>query len=92
MSNKRLLAYRKVFGITKKIAHKAFRTGIATYLMEQGANIKEVQVLCRHRSPRTTLKSYLKYQKTKVKEVHQSIFNNLTSRVKNIIQQTADVW
>ncbi|MCX6724265.1 MAG: tyrosine-type recombinase/integrase [Candidatus Staskawiczbacteria bacterium] len=92
MSNKRLLAYRKAFRITKKISHKAFRTGFATYLMEQGANIKEVQVLCRHRSPRTTLKSYLKYQKTKVKDVHQNIFNNLTSKFKNIIRETAEVW
>jgi len=92
MSGKRLMNYRKMFGITKKISHKAFRTGFATYLMEEGANIKEVQVLCRHRSPRTTLKSYLKFQKTKVKEVHQNIFNHLTLKLKNIVRTTSDIW
>jgi len=82
MSNKRLLEYRKEFGITIKLSHHAFRRGFCTHLLNSGANIKEVQYLARHRSERTTLKFYTKVTRGRVKEVHQNIFNTL---FKNLI-------
>lgn len=90
MSNKRLLDYRRQFGVTMKLSHHAFRRGFCTHLLNSGANIKEVQYLARHRSERTTLKFYTKVTRGRVKEVHQNIFNSL---FKNFIplNKTVDV-
>jgi site-specific recombinase XerD len=91
MSNKRLLEYRKEFGITMKLSHHAFRRGFCTYLLNSGANIKEVQYLARHRSERTTLKFYTKVTRGRVKEVHQNIFNNLGVKLNDVIPVSKDI-
>ena len=77
MSSKRLIDYRKEFGVTMKLSHHAFRRGFCTHLLNSGANIKEVQYLARHRSERTTLKFYTKVTRGRVKDVRQNIFNTL---------------
>jgi integrase/recombinase XerD len=77
-ARKNLMSYRQKFGITKKITHHAFRRSFATNLIENGANIKEVQYLCGHRSERTTLKHYARVNKMKVGETHKRIFDGLT--------------
>lgn len=77
-ARQRLLAYRKEFGIAKKITHMAFRRSYVSELLNKGANIKETQHLARHKSERTTLHYYAKVQKQKLRGVHNRIFNNST--------------
>lgn len=84
-ARKNLAKYRKDFGIEKNLAHPAFRKGFCTHLLNSGANIKEVQYLARHRSERTTLKFYCMVKKGQVKEVHQNIFNNVFTRVREVL-------
>lgn len=74
-ARKHLISYRKKFEISKKITHHCFRRSLATLLLEEGATIKEVQYLMRHKSERTTLKFYTKVNKRKAKEVHQRILD-----------------
>lgn len=74
-ARKNLLAYRKKFGIIKKLDHPAFRRGFATNVIENGAHIKEVQYLCRHTSERTTLRAYVKFDKLKVRNIHNRIYS-----------------
>src|SRR3989344_1140867 len=82
MARKNIIQYRREFGIKQKLDHRCFRNGFCTNIMNQGANIKETQYLLRHRSERTTLKHYVKVQRGQVKSIHQSIFNNIFSKVK----------
>jgi integrase/recombinase XerD len=76
-ARRNLAGYRNEFGITKRITHHAFRRGFCTHLLNQGATIKEVQYLARHRSERTTLRFYCKVEKGKVKNVHERIFGGM---------------
>jgi integrase/recombinase XerD len=80
-ARKNLIKYRKKFSIIKKITHHAFRRSFATNLIENGANIKEVQYLCGHKSERTTLRHYARVNKLKVGDVHRRIFDSLTQGV-----------
>lgn len=74
-ARKNLLRYRRKLGIMKNITHHAFRRSFCSKLLDEGATIKEVQYLARHKSERTTLKFYCKVNKRKVKETHQRVFN-----------------
>lgn len=74
---KSAMNYRKKMGTKKKITCHSFRRGFATHLIESGANIKEVQYLCRHKSERTTLKTYVKFNKLKTKDTHHRIFDGI---------------
>ena len=64
-------------GIRKHIKHHIFRKTFATYLIQGGVNIKEVQTLCRHRSERTTLRAYVGVNVEQAKVSHQQILGNL---------------
>ena len=64
-------------GIRKHIKHHIFRKTFATYLIQGGVNIKEVQTLCRHRSERTTLKAYVGVNIEQAKVSHQNILGRL---------------
>ncbi len=75
MSRKHLAAYRRKLEVKKRITHHAFRRSLATLLLENGATIKEVQYLMRHKSERTTLRFYTKVNKRRAKEVHQRILD-----------------
>jgi site-specific recombinase XerD len=85
-SGNALLNYRKELGWTRKITHHAFRRGFCTYVLNNGANIKEVQYLARHRSERTTLRFYAKVTQGRVKDVHQNIFNRVASGLKGLVR------
>ncbi len=75
------LKYRKKFGITKQLNHMSFRRGFATFAMQNGADIKQVQQLARHKSPKTTLRAYLKFEKLQLRGVHNKIFSQANKSV-----------
>ncbi len=69
-----LRRYKNMFGI-KELEHPSFRRGFATHVAENGAHIKEVQYLMRHKSERTTLREYIKIDRRRVKHVHHRIYS-----------------
>ena len=70
-----LRKYRKKWEIEKPITHHSFRRGLATYLIEKGADIKATQYLLRHKSERTTLRYYVAVNKKRAKMIHQRILS-----------------
>lgn len=64
-------------GIKKHIKHHIFRKTFATWLIQGGVNIKEVQTLCRHRSERTTLRAYVGVNIEQAKLSHQTVFGSV---------------
>jgi integrase len=70
-----LRAHTANLGIKKHIKNHIFRKSFATHLIQQDADIKTVQVLCRHKDARTTLRYYAAINKERSKEVHTDIMN-----------------
>lgn len=64
-------------GFKKHVHFHIFRKTFATKLIQSGANIKETQYLCRHKSERTTLRSYTAVDKERVKITYAKIFDNV---------------
>ncbi len=64
-------------GIKKHIKHHIFRKTFATYLIQGGVNIKEVQTLCRHKSERTTLRAYVGVNIEEAKFSHHKILGGI---------------
>jgi integrase/recombinase XerD len=71
-----LRTHTKKLGINKHIKNHIFRKSFATHLIQNKADIKTVQALCRHKDSRTTLRYYGAINKERSKEVHASIMNN----------------
>lgn len=75
IKNHLLRIRRKAGAVGKKARFHTFRRTLATYLFEQGANIKDVQIIMGHKSERTTLRHYIKANAKRAKEIHQAILN-----------------
>ena len=54
-----LIQYRKHFDYGYKIKFHTFRRTLATMLIYNDVNIKDTQVIMRHKSPRTTIRYYV---------------------------------
>jgi len=70
-----LRAHARRLGFRQHICHHLMRRTFATHLVQRGANIKEVQYLCRHKSERTTLRVYVGIDKAKAKITHQKLLD-----------------
>ena len=68
---------RKRMGVKEGLSHHAFRRSLATFLIEEGADVKAVQHILRHASPRTTLRFYVGLDKKRAKEVHQKLIEKI---------------
>jgi site-specific recombinase XerD len=75
--------------IAKKLKSHTFRRTLATYLLENGADIKAVQAVMDHESERTTLRHYIRVNKRRAQIIHRSIlskipFEELANRYKEV--------
>ncbi|MFA6922905.1 MAG: tyrosine-type recombinase/integrase [Bacteroidales bacterium] len=75
--------------IANKLKSHTFRRTLATYLLENGADIKTVQSVMDHESERTTIKHYIKVNKRRAQVIHRSIlskipFEELANRYKEV--------
>jgi integrase len=68
-------------GIKKKINHHLFRKSFTTLLIQNKADIKTVQTLCRHKNPQTTLRYYAANNKERSKEIYTEIMNQTLTKV-----------
>ncbi|MEW6606057.1 MAG: tyrosine-type recombinase/integrase [bacterium] len=72
-----LRTHTKNLGLKKHICHHIFRKSFATHLIRNGANLKDTQYLCRHKSERTTLRVYVGIEKENAKKTHQKILTKI---------------
>ena len=63
--------------IAAKLRSHTFRRTLATHLLENGADIKAVQVIMDHASPRVTLRHYVRANKRRAHLLHKSILANI---------------
>jgi len=75
--------------IAAKLKSHTFRRTLATYLLENGADIKSVQSIMDHESERTTVKHYIRVNKKRAHLIHHYILSRfsvdeLTTRCREI--------
>ena len=64
--------------IAAKLKSHTFRRTLATYLIENGADIKSVQTIMDHESERTTVKHYIRVNKKRAQLIHHYILSRFS--------------
>lgn len=64
--------------IAMKLKSHTFRRTLATYLIENGADIKSVQSILDHESERTTVKHYIRVNKKRAHLIHHYILSRFS--------------
>jgi integrase/recombinase XerD len=64
--------------IAAKLKSHTFRRTLATYLLENGADIKAVQSIMDHESERTTVKHYIRVNKKRAQLIHRYILSRFS--------------
>ncbi len=69
-----LWRHREEWGVPN-LTFTSLRRGLATHLIENGADFKAVQHIMRHKSETTTLRHYTRVNKKHVKDTHHRLLN-----------------